>query len=351
MILTIALSACGFSSRSPILPPSISVEQKAEIDTLVEETVQQGPLASIAIGILVDGEPPLAQGYGVSSTATNESAGPHVIYQIGSITKTFTAVSIMVLVQEGKISLDEPISNYVKELPAEAEAILIGDLMAHTSGLPNLEETTIDIDYSRSYMPADVVELLSGQFPDLRFEPGSAFHYSNLGYFLLGVLIEEVTGQDYYSFVRSKLLDPWDLADTGKCEAIQGRKAEGYKVLRNKLVPAEAGNLSLAYSAGGLCSSVIDLVNWYAHLSTGKVIDRDLYEQVIRPVVLPDGAILESGLGFIVGDFLGAQAIGHIGRTSGFESFIVDFYEDDLTIVVVSNTNRSDPYAISDLIS
>lgn len=351
VMLATILSSCGPSSDTPLLPPSISTEQETEIGRLVEKSIQNGPLAGLSIGIQFNGEPSLTEGYGVTDIAANEKADPWSIYQIGSLTKTFTAVSIMLLAREGKVDLDRSITMYMEELPSEAESISVRDLLAHTSGLPNLEETSIDIDYSRTYVPREVIELVSNQFPELSFPPGTGYQYSNLGYFLLGSIIEKATGMGYYAYLQSNLLDPLEITETGDCSSVRGQIAQGYEVSGRDLIPAESSNLSLAYSAGGLCSSVTDLLKWFTGLLSGDVVDTDTFEEMTTPVMIPDGTVLQSGLGFIVGDFLGAHAIGHIGRTSGYESFMVAFSDDDLTIVVLSNTNPSDPYEISSLIS
>jgi CubicO group peptidase (beta-lactamase class C family) len=257
----------------------------------------------------------------------------------------------MRLVEEGKINLDNSITTYIEELPSEAEGISVRSLLAHTSGLPNLEETGIDIDYSRTYAPNEVIDIVSDDFPRSKFPPGTGFHYSNLGYFLLGYIIEEAAETSYYAYVQSELLDPLGLKGTGECGSYRGQVAQGYKVSGQDLVPAEPSNLSLAYAAGGLCSNAEDLIRWFGSLSSGDIVDRNAFKEMTTQVVLSNGTTLQSGLGFMVGDFLGAEAIGHIGRTSGYESFMILFPGDDLAIVVLCNTSPSDPYEISNLIS
>jgi CubicO group peptidase (beta-lactamase class C family) len=351
IFLLIILSSCTLGTDVPSLPPSISSEQKAQIDSLVEAAIQDGPIASLGIGIQFNGETSLTQVVGMADIAANGSAEPGLVYQIGSLTKTFTAVSIMMIVQEADITLDESITTYIPALPTDAASISIRHLLSHTSGLPNLEATNLEIDYSYAYQPGEVIALLAEHFPELKFEPGTQFHYSNLGYFLLGAAIEEVTGLSYYSYLQTHILDPLNLEHTGACDSELGQIAQGHNVSGQDLIPAPSSNLSLAYSAGGLCSNVDDVLHWYTSLSSGDVIDQSLFDEMIEPVVLPNGTTLQSGFGFIVGDFLGEQAIGHIGRTSGFESFLVHFTDEGLTIVVLSNTNPMDPYALTTLIS
>jgi CubicO group peptidase (beta-lactamase class C family) len=351
LVIAVILSSCAPRSDSPRLPPSISSEQKTEIDQLINEAIHDGPLASLSIGFQFGAEPSLVEGYGLTNIAANENAGSASVYQIGSLTKTFTAAAIMRLVEEGKINLDNSITTYIEELPSEAEGISVRSLLAHTSGLPNLEETGIDIDYSRTYAPNEVIDIVSDDFPRSKFPPGTGFHYSNLGYFLLGYIIEEAAETSYYAYVQSELLDPLGLKGTGECGSYRGQVAQGYKVSGQDLVPAEPSNLSLAYAAGGLCSNAEDLIRWFGSLSSGDIVDRNAFKEMTTQVVLSNGTTLQSGLGFMVGDFLGAEAIGHIGRTSGYESFMILFPGDDLAIVVLCNTSPSDPYEISNLIS
>lgn len=351
LLMLLISSSCNMLGDQETFPPSISSKVKKEIDANLEKTVSQSPLAGLSLALQVDREPYYTQSYGMANIETGRAVDKETIFQVGSITKTFTSASILQLVEKGKIRLDESISTYIDELPSEADDILVLHLLSHTSGLPNLEETNIRIDYEYSYTPDEVIQILIDEFPELRFEPGSQFHYSNLGYFLLGFIIEEITGLSYYDYLEVNILEPLDMKSISPCIDVGGSIARGYKVSGEELVPADPTNLTLAYAAGGLCSNAQDLLKWYENLSSGNVVGMDEFEDMTSPVLLPDGTQLESGLGFIVGDFLGEEAIGHIGRTSGYESFLTHFPDKELTIVIVSNTNPKDPYVISNLIA
>lgn len=351
LILLSIISVCQPITEQESLPPSISSEKKSEIEASVEKMIKEAPLAGLSLAIQVNQEPYFVEGYGIANVESGRIVDRETKYQIGSITKTFTAVSIMQLVEKGKIDLDRSITEYINELPSAANDILVRQLLSHTSGLPNLEETSIRIDYTYSYAPDEIISILSEDFPELLFEPGSRFHYSNFGYFLLGFIIEEVSGLSYADYLEWNIFDPLDMESIGPCDEGKGSVAQGYKASGGELVPADPSNLSLAYAAGDLCSNAGDLLFWYESLSSGKVIGKDVFEDMTSPVMLPDGTRIETGLGFIVGDFLGEEAIGHIGRTSGYESFLVHFPQGDLTIAVLSNSNPANPYAISSLIS
>ena len=351
LILVSFFTACKpITEQPPTLRTTLSSDS-SEIHALIEKTIEEAPLASLSVAIQGHDAPPFAQGYGSADIESGIKANQETIYQIGSITKTFTAAAVMQLVEEGKLDLDKSVAAYVDGLPSGATEIHIRDILSHTSGLPNLEETSIRIDYARTYAPDEIIELLSADFAKLLFEPGSGFHYSNLGYSLLGSVIEEVSGLSYVDYLELKFFDPLGLNSVHHCDAVQGGVAHGYKVSAGELLPADPSNLSLAFAAGDLCASAADLLEWYANLSSGRVIGAEAFKEMTSQVVLADGTRLESGLGFIAGDFLGEQSIGSLGRTSGYEAFLVHFPADDLTIVVLCNTNPVDPFAISKLIS
>jgi D-alanyl-D-alanine carboxypeptidase len=292
----------------------------------------------------------LAKGYGYADLAERVPASADTIYRLASITKQFTAAAILHLAEEGELSLDDRISDYLPDYPAPGRRITIRNLLSHTSGLsdvpvvPILEESG-GVGYTRD----QIIDLIASQ--PLDFEPGTGHSYSNVGFMLAGVVIERVTGTSYADYLTSEVLRPLGLDQTSFCPDEQppaDRWAHGYdpqhgnwpRALRLGRAPTFVDpapiNMEVVSSAGGLCSTVMDLARWPGLLRS--FLDPASYREMSRPTVLADGTKVPYGLGLQIREFGSHPALSHGGVVTGFISVVADFPEDEVTVAMLVNS-------------
>jgi CubicO group peptidase (beta-lactamase class C family) len=306
--------------------------------------------AGLSVAIVRDGEPVLAKGYGYADLAERVPASANTIYRLASITKQFTAAAILHLAEEGKLSLDDPISDYLPDYPDHGRQITIRHLLSHTSGLSDVAAIQIleeggGVGYTRN----EIIELVTSQ--PLDFEPGTGHSYSNVGYMLVGVVIEQVTRTTYADYLTNEIIRPLGLDQTSFCPDDQppaDRWAHGYdlqhgnwpRALRLGRPPAFVDpapiNMEVVSSAGGLCSTVTDLARWPGLLRS--FLDPASYREMSEPTVLADGTEVPYGLGLQIREFGSHHALSHGGAVTGFISVVADFPEDGLTVSILVNS-------------
>jgi CubicO group peptidase (beta-lactamase class C family) len=269
-------------------------------------------------------------------------ATAETIYKVGSITKQFTAAAVMQQVEAGTIDLDAPVIRYLPDhLPAldHLSGVTIQHLLNHTAGIPDY--TLFEESWRRlglEMTPSEVLEVFQDR--PLDFPPGSKFSYSNSGYILLGMVLESVTGKPYGGLLNEAIFVPAKLESSAYCDErqlIPGR-AHGYDIIDGSLIHARYVHMSQVYSAGAICSSALDLVRWLRGLSRGEVVSERGFETMTTESVLNDGSPLEYGMGLAVGYLDGHRRISHVGGFLGFMGQIALYPDDDLTVVVLTNT-------------
>ena len=309
-------------------------------DSLAESVVRSGAVAGLSIAVLRGNDTLVMKGYGSADLENDVPATAQTVYRIGSVTKQFTSVAIMQLVQQGKLSLDDEITKYVPNAPTHGRRILVRHLMNHTSGIPSYTDVgaafgrRIRLDLSHDSLLAIVRD------DSLQFEPGSHFYYNNTGYYLLGMIIERVTGKSYGDYLRDALFVPNGLTSTVYCSVgpIIKHRSNGYDRGRNGLVNTDYIGMDLPYAAGSLCSTVGDLAMWTRLLHTGKLVNAASFAAMTTPVKLTSGRPMEYGFGLFV-DSLGThRRIHHGGGINGFISELAYYPADSLTVVVLANT-------------
>jgi len=312
------------------------------IDAIVERAMEEGPIAGLSVGVARGGRIVYSKGYGFADLENGIQAGPGTVYNVGSITKQFTAAAVLQLAEEGRVNLDAPIGEYLPEVPFrgdEGERVTVRELLDHTAGIRNF--TTMKSWWKAIGMemtPEELADVFADQ--PLDFPPGTDFSYSNSGYVLLGLLIETVGGQPYGGYLNQHVFVPLKLSRTSYCDSrkLVKNRARGYQVVDGKFVNASYVDVSQAYAAGGLCSNAADLLRWTRLLSEGALIRRKTYERMARPDTLLDGRRIEYGYGLAVGYLDGHRRISHVGGMRGFAGYLADYPDDDLTIVVLTNT-------------
>jgi D-alanyl-D-alanine carboxypeptidase len=280
-----------------------------------------------------NGETVFRKSYGWANAEWEVPNVPEAKYRLGSITKQFTAVAILQLVEQGKLKLDDPINKYLPNPPASWEAVTIEHLLTHTSGIPSYTGLPgfFEKRISAPLTPIEIADL-SRDLP-LEFKPGEKFAYNNTGYVLLGYIVNKVTGVPYIDYLRAHVLDPAGMKDTGydSFSEVIPRRATGYSGSVANLRNSRYIDMSLPYSAGALYSTVEDLRKWDQVLYTNKLLTPESMKRMFTP------GKDNYGFGWFI-DKLGTHPrIGHGGGIPGFNSMIARYPEEKLLVVVLSN--------------
>jgi CubicO group peptidase (beta-lactamase class C family) len=289
-----------------------------------------------SILIAQDGEVLLSRGYGSADRELGISNTPQTRFFVGSVTKQFTAMAILILQSQGRLNVQDPICRYIKDCPADWEDITIHHLLTHTSGITPM----VGNSGSLPITPAGLLALFKDS--PLDFQPGERFNYSNCGYWVLGTIIEQVSGQSYEAFVQQWILEPLGMHDSGFDQDANGL-AVGY-VDQYTAAPAEVSDSSFSYSAGALYSTLEDLYRWDQALYTDQLIPQDLLDQMFAPLINVSPDVIGSeayGYGWIVQDDLGRQLVWHGGAIEGFRAAIFRYPDERITIIILSNQEDS----------
>jgi D-alanyl-D-alanine carboxypeptidase len=352
LILVLVLSGCTGPRANETSTTAVETDAAlgARMDTAAAGALREIRAAGFSVAVVSHGRPVLAKGYGYADLAERVPASANTIYRLASITKEFTTAAILHLAEEGKLSLEDPISDYLPDYPNPGRRITIRNLLSHTSGLsdvvvvPILEEAG-GVGYTRD----QIIDLVASQ--PLDFEPGTGHSYSNVGFMLAGVVIERVTRTTYADYLTDEVLRPLGLDHTSFCPDEQppaDRWAHGYdlqhgnwpRALRLGRAPAFVDpapiNMDVVSSAGALCSTVTDLARWPGLLRS--FLDPASYREMSRPTVLADGTEVPYGLGLQVREFGSHPALSHGGVVTGFISMVADFPEDDRTVAMLVNS-------------
>lgn len=286
----------------------------------------------------------LRQGYGMADLELGVAIAPDMVFRLGSITKQFTAVAILMLEQEGKLSVSDPITKHLPDYPEVGQTITIAHLLTHTSGIPSYTDDPDFLGMVRDDL--SVAEMID-TFDDeaLLFEPGSTWRYNNSGYFLLGAIIEAASGQTYEAFLESRIFGPLDMArsDYGSPGRVIPRRVRGYHRDDEDYVNAPYMSMSLPYAAGSLLSTVDDLARWDAAIDTDTLLPATARERLFNRAVLSDGETVDYGYGWTIHDLDGRPAAGHGGGIFGFSTMVLRVPEERLFVAVLSNNPGKQP--------
>jgi CubicO group peptidase (beta-lactamase class C family) len=345
----LAIQSTAYAQASRNAAVSRDVIARAT-DSLANAAIKNGPLAALSIAVVRGRDTIVMKGYGFADMENEVPATAQTIYRIGSVTKQFTSAAIMRLVEEGKLSLDDDVTKYVPNAPVQGRRVPVRLLLNHTSGIPSYTDIGpvfgrhIRTDLTRDSLLALV------RSDSLQFEPGRHFYYNNTGYYLLGMIIEKVTGKKYGDYLNETFFTPNNLSSTMYCSVspIIKKRAQGYDRTPGGLVNAAYISMDLPYAAGSLCSSVGDLVAWTRLLHSGKIVNATSFQAMTTPVKLPVPRPMSYGFG-LVSDTLGShRRIQHGGGINGFISSLAHYPNDSLTIVVLANTSPAPSDQLAD---
>jgi CubicO group peptidase (beta-lactamase class C family) len=327
---------------------ALAAAQADQVNDYVKAQMQKRQIPGLSLAVVRDGKLVLARGYGLADVERNVHATPDTVYEIGSMTKSFTATAIMMLVEEGKIGLDEKINHYLPDLPATWKDVTIRHLLTHTSGIKSYSDMPEFPKLMRSdTTEAEIIRLVSGE--PLEFSPGAKWAYGNTGFFLLGMILEKVSGKPYGEFLEERIFRPLGMTATrvNDLGAIIPNRASGYTLDDSTLRHAEYVSMTWTYSAGVLVSTVKDIAKWDVALDTDRLLKPSSLQQMWTPVKLQDGRTADYGFGWFVGGVKRHRRISHSGGIPGFVANISRFVDDKLTVIVLINTDQASPDAIA----
>ncbi|HVE55334.1 MAG TPA: serine hydrolase domain-containing protein [Pyrinomonadaceae bacterium] len=319
-----------------VLPCAAQQNISAGIDRYVKAEMQMQKIPGISLAVLRAGKIVFLKSYGLANIEHLVPVKPETVFQSGSIGKQFTAAAVMILVEEGKLALDDKITKYFADAPEAWKNITVRNLLNHTSGMGDYPP---EVDLRRDYSEDEYLAIIKKT--PLAFEPGTRWDYSNAGYFTLGALVRRVTGKFYGDFLQERIFKPLDMRTAriiSESDIIPNRAA-GYRLENGVLKNQEWVSPSTNTTAdGSLYFTILDLAKWDAALYTDQPLKQSTLAQIWTPVKLNDGSEKAYGFGWHTVEFKGRRLIYHGGAWQGFKSFIGRFPDDKLTIIFFANS-------------
>jgi len=315
------------------------------IDNIIEQGFQPGEPGGVALvangnGILYE------KAFGMANLELDVPMKTDMVFRIGSVTKQFTAVAILQLVEQGKISLQDDITKFIPDYPAQGHTISIHHLLNHTSGIMSYTDNpeVFNLETMRKSLdPEGVIDLFKDR--PMNFAPGERFSYNNSGYILLGYIIEKVSRETYPDYVRNHLFEPAGMVHSlyGDDKQILKNRAYGYQPFDGAYANADFMDLSLPYAAGSLMSTARDLFKWNEALKNEIFLKQETLELAFQEGLLNDGSPIEYGYGWSLGEFRGSRIIFHGGGINGFVCFALWLPQEDLYVAVLMNATGNSP--------
>ena len=309
------------------------------VDRFVIAEMRRQRVPGLGLAVISRGRVIKARGYGFANVELRVPATDSTMFQSGSVGKQFTAAAVLLLVEDGKLGLDDPISKYLPEGESPWRAVTVRHLLTHTSGVPEYEESdSAPIDLRHDYSEDSLVHLVA-RLP-LDFPPGTHWRYSNTGFMLLGVIVHRVSGMFYGDLLAQRVFRPLGMRTARVISEadIVANRAAGYRLVDGQLKNQEWVAPSLNTTAdGALYLSVRDMVAWDRGLTEARVLGPKSRTVMWSPARLKDDGSVDYGFGWYVAPYRAHRAIGHTGSWQGFKAMIQRFPDDSLTVIVLAN--------------
>jgi CubicO group peptidase (beta-lactamase class C family) len=298
----------------------------------------------------------ISKGYGLADRENDVPNTSQTKHAIGSMTKAFTAMAIMMLQERGQLTVQDPICKYILNCPTAWKPITLHHLLTHTSGIQSYTESNIPVQNNittcQEFTLEEALAILTALPQD--FTPGTQYLYGNSGYYLLGAVIEKVSGESYENFIQKNILQPLGMTETGydRLSTIVKNRASGYSFdqTQGQYVNAPGEDVSQEYAAGGLYSTVGDLYKWDQALYTDRLVSKETMATIFTSMVsIPD--LGGYGYGWVISQQSGHSVIWHDGFVYGFASQINRYPDDQVTIIVLSNVDNENPYQITNALA
>jgi len=324
IVLITSLTGCG-----------MDVEVEGEVDQLFQDYAGDG-MPGASVMVIQNGRPVLTRSYGLANVEAGAPVESSTNFRLASITKQFTATSVLMLVDEGKLSLNDSIRQHFPEFPEFADGITIRNILQHTSGIEDYEPIYGD-RFPAQVTDRGVVEIIS-KTKGTMFAPGSQYSYSNSGYASLAVLVENLSGKTFPEFLQENIFAPLDMSNTvalvGGVTMVPNRSF-GYSVADGNVTFSDQSAWSAVLGDGGIYSSVEDLLKWDQALYDNGLISAELRAESWTP------GLEDYGFGFRIDTYNGHKRYHHSGSTSGFRNHMQQYPDERLTVIIL--TNRAEP--------
>ncbi|NOZ62158.1 MAG: beta-lactamase family protein [Calditrichaeota bacterium] len=294
-----------------------------------------------ALMVVKNGAPILVKTYGMADVENQVPVTPETNFRLASVTKQFTAMCILMLMEQGKLSETQTLQDIFPDFPDYGKKITIHNLIHHTSGLIDYESLIPD-SATEQVLDRDVLEMMKAQ-DSTYFAPGTKYQYSNTGYAVLAMIIEKISGQRFADFLRENIFLKIGMKNTVAYEkgiSTVENRAYGYALENGELVPKDQSLTSAVLGDGGIYSSVPDLYKWDQALYTETLVSSASLKFAFTPDTLLDGTPTIYGFGWRIDKFLGHRRIHHTGQTCGFTTIIQRFPDDRFSIIILTNRNK-----------
>lgn len=339
MIAAVLVSAFAFTSAA-----TTQTKDEAAVKARLEQIASSYTPNSAFMGtvLVVEGDQVLLdKGYGMASLEWQVPNAPDAKFRLGSLTKQFTATLVLLLQQDGKLNVNDPVSKYLTDAPPAWAKITLANLLGHTSGIPNFTGFKEFSTWCMSpHTPAEEIAFFKDK--PLDFEPGSKFAYSNSNYIVLGVVIEKVSGKKYADMLRERIFDPLGMKDTGldSDDLVLPKRAVGYRPGPHGVDVARSESMTIPWSAGAIYSTTGDLLKWEHGLFGAKILSADSLKQMTTP------GKGDYGFGVFMQTKDGVRIVSHGGGIEGFNTQLEYAPEKQIAVVVLSNVNGGAPDAM-----
>lgn len=335
-----------------LLPYWVSAASPADaVSRYVRAEMEKQRIPGLALLVSRNGVPIRSEGYGFANVELKVPVKPQTVFQSGSVGKQFTATAVMMLVEAGRIGLDDALSKYFASAPDWWKEVTVRELLSHTAGFTDYPE---DFDFRKDYDEDQLLKIVEAIPP--AYPPGTSWSYSNLGFLILGILIHRVSGEFYGDFLQQRIFKPAGM-DTARIideAGIISNRASGYRLENNQLKNQTWVSPAINTTAdGSLYFSIIDLAKWDAALYTETLLNRSSLQAMWTVAALRDGSPNSGhyGFGWFINTKQGHRVIEHEGQWQGFETQISRYVDDRLSVVVLTNLGSADPQRIADKVA
>ena len=317
-----------------------------------DQAIRKDGVTGLVIGVARKDSIPILQAFGSADVEHDTAVSPQTVFRIGSLTKQFTAAAVLLLAEEGRLHPDDPLKKHLPDCPAPANSVTLRQLLQHTSGLRDFTRLpNYRFDRQTDVSADEVLKRFISLPPD--FAPGTRHQYCNSGYFLLGLVIEKVSGKSYREFIEERLLKPAGMKQS-LCDdpyRIVPRRASGYSRWGGKLRNASYVSLKQSVGAGNMAATAGDLLLWQQALIDHRVLSKESFQQMITKGRLNNEREFAYGMGVHIRQSIGKPVIRHAGGISGFRSDLAWYPESGFIIVVLANCDFAKTQKISDNIA
>jgi CubicO group peptidase (beta-lactamase class C family) len=344
----LAVMACSPAEQQPAPSTEDAV-------TTVFEPLNEGLQPGAAVLVMKDGEVVYREGFGFADLENKVRITPESVFRLGSVSKQFTTMAIMVLAEQGKLDYDDLLSKHIPELDSWP-GVTLRHMMYHTSGIPDFYERDFYADYDPEgpMVQNDMLVEVMARYPEPDFAPGEKYVYNNAAYDLLPVVVQRVTGESFYDFVRREVLAPAGMATatpfSATAPAIPNR-VYGYAPAEDGFVLDDYDPFNTVLGSGSMYATLYDFAAWERSLTANSVVSAETLQEACTEATLNDGSGTAYGFGWRIGDYRGHKRIMHGGSWVGFRTAFARYPEDGLAIAVLTNRADAEPSAFVDRIA